>query len=281
LNIAVTFRAWLIVTWHVPVPVHPSPLHPTNTEFSPTVALSVTVLPDKKFFEHVSPQSIPEGPLVTEPSPSPAGVTVSGNPGWNVAVVDLPALIIATHGPVPVHPASAGIPFWPAPGVALHPVKTDVPVGTAVSVATVPCANVSSLFVQVAEQLPTSGFVVTVPVPPPANVTLNFRACSKSALTLLFWSIVTVQGSRPGQLNPGSELDQPPNLVKPLTVAVSVTVEAMKVDEQVVPQLIPGVTSLFTVPPEAFVPVFVTPSCFAVDVNAALTLFAPSIVTTH
>ena len=45
LNVAVTLRAALIVTWHVPVPLH-APLHPANIDPLAGVAVSVTTVPD-------------------------------------------------------------------------------------------------------------------------------------------------------------------------------------------------------------------------------------------
>ena len=44
LKFALTFRAALIVTTHVPVPEHPSPLQPVNCEFAPAVAVNVTTV---------------------------------------------------------------------------------------------------------------------------------------------------------------------------------------------------------------------------------------------
>jgi hypothetical protein len=44
-NVAVTARAWLMVTWHVPVPVQPSPLQPVKAEPAPAAAVSVTSVP--------------------------------------------------------------------------------------------------------------------------------------------------------------------------------------------------------------------------------------------
>ena len=43
-NAAVTFRAWLIVTTHVPVPAQPSPLQPANVDPVDAVAVSVTLV---------------------------------------------------------------------------------------------------------------------------------------------------------------------------------------------------------------------------------------------
>ena len=44
-KVAVTLRAWLIVTTQVPVPAQPSPLHPVKLEFASGDADSVTTVP--------------------------------------------------------------------------------------------------------------------------------------------------------------------------------------------------------------------------------------------
>ena len=45
MNVAVTERAWSSVTWHVPVPEQPSPVHPVKFELAAGVAVSVTEVP--------------------------------------------------------------------------------------------------------------------------------------------------------------------------------------------------------------------------------------------
>src|SRR2546430_1886847 len=75
-NVAVTDRAWLIVTEHVPVPVH-APLHPVNVVPVAGVAVSVTLVPVDTLVEQAVAQTlIPAGALVTVPSPEPSFVTV-------------------------------------------------------------------------------------------------------------------------------------------------------------------------------------------------------------
>jgi hypothetical protein len=44
-KVAVTERAWVIVTMHVPVPLQPSPLQPVKVEPVLAVAVSVTTVP--------------------------------------------------------------------------------------------------------------------------------------------------------------------------------------------------------------------------------------------
>ena len=60
---------------HVPVPEHPPPDQPVKTEPADGVAVSVTCVPSAKLAEQVAPQSIPAGPLETEPDPAPDFVT--------------------------------------------------------------------------------------------------------------------------------------------------------------------------------------------------------------
>src|SRR5258706_383983 len=75
-NVAVTALTWSIVTTHVPVPLHPSPLHPVNTDSAAGVAVSVTAVAWVMLTEQVDPQLIPPTFDVTVPAPLPAFVTV-------------------------------------------------------------------------------------------------------------------------------------------------------------------------------------------------------------
>jgi hypothetical protein len=77
LKVAVTPSAALMVTEHVPVPVQPAPLHPANVDPLAAAAVSTTTCPLVKLAEHVAPQLIPAGLLVTVPVPLPPGVIVS------------------------------------------------------------------------------------------------------------------------------------------------------------------------------------------------------------
>jgi hypothetical protein len=76
--------------------------------------------------EHVEPQLIPDGELVTVPVPVPVFTSVRAKL-WivNVAVADLAAFIVTTQLPVPVQ----------AP---LQPLKVDPAAAAAVSVTEVP-----------------------------------------------------------------------------------------------------------------------------------------------
>lgn len=77
MNVAVTERACAIVTVHDPLPVH-APLQPVNSELKFGAAVNVTEVPNGNDCEHVVPQWIPAGLLVTVPLPSPFLATVSG-----------------------------------------------------------------------------------------------------------------------------------------------------------------------------------------------------------
>ena len=77
LNLAVTLRTAVMLTRHAPVPEQPLPLQPANIESPPAVAVSATLVPDRKLALHAGPQSIPEGLLLTVPLPVPILLTVS------------------------------------------------------------------------------------------------------------------------------------------------------------------------------------------------------------
>lgn len=127
LNVAVTDFAAVIDTTHEPVPLH-APPQPANVDPAAAVGVSVTDVALLKFAEHVVPQLMPAGELVTLPVPVPALVKFSEKACTaNVAVTERAALMVTTHDPVPLH----------AP---LQPVKSDPVAGAAVSVTEVPVA---------------------------------------------------------------------------------------------------------------------------------------------
>ena len=78
-NVAVTVVAPLSVTVQVPVPEQPPPLQPVKVEPAVGAAVNVTAVPLANAAEHVGPQVIPVGLLVTVPVPAPVLVTVSVN----------------------------------------------------------------------------------------------------------------------------------------------------------------------------------------------------------
>jgi hypothetical protein len=79
LKVAVTVIFWLILTVQEPVPVQPPPLQPAKTDPEAGRAVSVTVVRFENDPEHVVPQLMPLGLLVTVPLPVPVLVTWSVN----------------------------------------------------------------------------------------------------------------------------------------------------------------------------------------------------------
>jgi hypothetical protein len=67
-NVAVTWRAWLIVTVHCPVPLQ-APLHPWKLDPCAAVAVSVTPVPWEKERVHCVVHGSRVGENVTWPSP--------------------------------------------------------------------------------------------------------------------------------------------------------------------------------------------------------------------
>jgi hypothetical protein len=126
LNVAVTDRAALMVT--VQGSALQSPLHPANTEpTSDETADSVTGVPSVNDVEHVLPQVMPAGLLVTVPDPVPIFMTERAYVGINVnvALTDFELSMMTGHVPVPLH----GLP---------HPVNVDPLFGVALIVMVVP-----------------------------------------------------------------------------------------------------------------------------------------------
>ena len=160
-KVAVTLRAWLIVTTQVPVPVQPSPLQPVKVELLTSGDCRERHGGAGEVVGGAGEAAVDTGAsLVIVPPPEPAGITVSSCAGWKVAVAALVAavavLMTSTHVPVPVQPP-----------VPLQPVNTDVAFGVAVSVTVEPCANPCE---QLAVQFMPGGTLVTVPPPVPAIV---------------------------------------------------------------------------------------------------------------
>ena len=227
LKVAVTDAAAFIVTVQVLVPVQ-APLQPEKKKPVPGAAVRVTTAPLVNEAEHVAPQEIPAGELVTVPVP--ALVTVSAKDGnAKVAVTARTALIVTVQVLVPVQ----------AP---LQPVKIDPAAGAAVSVTTVPVVKEVE---QVAPQEMPAGALVTVPLPLPDLVTLSAKDdCMKVAVTEVAAVIVTVQVPVPEQPPPL----QPVNVEPAPGAAVSVTiVPGVNEAAHVAPQEIPA-GLLVTVP---------------------------------
>ena len=216
----------------VPVPLHPPPLQPANTDPADAVAVSVTELPVGNEALQVFPQLIPAGLLVTVPAPPPALVTVRvEGTALNVAVTDLLALIATTHAPVPLHP------------LPLHPPKVDPDAGAAVNVTVVPDAK-GKLHV-VPQSIP-AGLLVTVPIPTPFLVTARVNVLGPANTAVTVWSAFITTLHEPFPLQPAPL--QPVNVEPPADAAVSTTVlPVAKSAAQVVPQEIP-LGLLVTVP---------------------------------
>src|ERR1041385_8082517 len=93
-----------MVSLHAPVPLQ-EPLQPANVEPESGVAAKLTTAPFAKLAEHVAPQEIPAGELVTVPVPVPllATVRVKG-PGCEVkvALLDFAESMVTLHAPVPL-----------------------------------------------------------------------------------------------------------------------------------------------------------------------------------
>jgi len=73
----VTVVLELIVSEHVPAPVHPPPDHPDNVEPAAGEAAKVTTVPWLYAAAQLVPQLIPDGELVTVPEPLPLSLTLS------------------------------------------------------------------------------------------------------------------------------------------------------------------------------------------------------------
>src|SRR3954452_21310792 len=123
-NVAVTARAWSIVTVQPPVPVH-APLQPLKSEPVTGVGVRVTLAASSNEALQVAPHVNAAGELDTDPDPLPLFETVRAQIFTNVAVTDLFASIVSVQPPVPLHPP-------------LHPANLDPAAGVAVSVTLAP-----------------------------------------------------------------------------------------------------------------------------------------------
>jgi hypothetical protein len=261
-NVAVTLVAAVTVTTQVPVPEHGAP-QPVKVDPVAGAAVKVTCVPLAKLAEHVAPQLIPAGALVTVPVPCPFLFTVRVRlgVGANVADTDVAAVSVTTQVPVPEH----GAP---------QPEKVDPVAGVAVKVTCVPLAKFAE---HVAPQLIPAGALVTVPVPVPALTTVKaiFVVLSaKLAVTLIAWEATSTQVPVPEH-----GASQPVKVEPVAATAVRVTcVPLSKLAVHVAPQLIPA-GALVTVPVP--VPALVTVIGKVSMAKVAVTVCAPFIVTVH
>jgi hypothetical protein len=138
-----------------------TPLHPTKLDMAAGLAVSVTTLPTAKSAEHVDPQSIPAGELVTDPVPLPESATPNrAVAGANSADTDAPSAPRST-----VQEGSEAQPATP-----LHPTKIDPADGVAVKVIPLPTAKTAE---HVDPQSIPAGELVTEPDPLPVRATDN------------------------------------------------------------------------------------------------------------
>src|SRR5262249_9780360 len=106
-NVAVTVWSELETKEQVPVPEQPPPLHPSNRESVPVLAVKVTFAPRAKSATQLvslatgEEQLIPPGLLVTVPPPVPVRVTVSSGFRVRVAVTCLSESIVKLHDALP------------------------------------------------------------------------------------------------------------------------------------------------------------------------------------
>jgi len=120
-KVAVTVRGWVMLTVHVPVPLHPSPLQPVKPDPAAGVAVRVTLEPEVMLALQVVPQVMAAGLEVTAPVPAPLFATVSAKfCSENVAVTLLVASIGTAHVPVPVQAPLQPMKVEPVAGVALR-----------------------------------------------------------------------------------------------------------------------------------------------------------------
>jgi hypothetical protein len=206
----------------VDVPLQ-APLQPENTEPVVGVAVSVTAVPCANCVEHVEPQLIPAGALVTVPEPEPSRVTNNVYVlRLNVAVTLRDSVMLTVQVPVPLQ----------AP---LQPEKLESAVALAVNVTLVPCAKSAE---QALPQLIPAGLLVTVPDPDPDRVTDSACTCRANvAVTLRASLMLTVQVlDVPEHAPPQPENDDPA-----AALAVNVTlVPSANSAEQAAPQSMPA-----------------------------------------
>ena len=128
-KVAVTVVSAVMVTTHVPVPLHPPPDQPVNAMPAFGVAVNVTTVPVLYFSVqsegYMLAHMMPVGELLTVPAPLIV-LTVNVYCFTKVAVTVVLAVIVTAHVPVPVHPPPD------------QPVKIDPVDGAAVSVTNVP-----------------------------------------------------------------------------------------------------------------------------------------------
>jgi hypothetical protein len=159
-NAAETVVLAFMVTLQEDVPLH-APPHPANVEFDPGASLSVTTVPAANVATQLEPQLMPAGLLVMVPAPAPELCTVSwyvdGEETENAAETVVLAFMVTLQVLMPLHPPP-------------HPANAEVDPAAALSVTTVPAANVAT---QLEPQLMPAGLLVMVPTPAPELCTMS------------------------------------------------------------------------------------------------------------
>ena len=251
----------MIETVQVPPPVQ-APDHPLNPKPLDGFAVSVTDVPWLKLALQRDGQLIPNGALVTVPSPPPVTATVNGNTGTNIAVTVCADVIVTVQPPTPVHEA------------ALHPAKAEPGLATAFKVTDVPELKPEE---QVAPQSMPAGVLVTEPEPAPPKATVNvYCGCGENAAVTdcCVEPVVRLQVDVPEQAPV-----QPANTEPVDAEAESETfVPETKFAVHVGLQLIPG-GELVTEPVP--VPANVTSNAELLDTKLAPTAWAVFTVTLH
>lgn len=250
---AVTERALVMLTVHVPVPVQ-APPHPVNVDVPSATAASVTRVPWAKGAPQVAPHVMPAGAEVTVPPPVPTRLTNSVY-SFNVkfAVTVAAAVRLTVQVPVPVQPPP------------LHPANVEPALAEAVRVTLVPSRKLAE---QVEPHEMPAGDEVTVPTPVPVRATESVY-CVGSNVAVTVVAAVMLTAQVPVPLQPPLH----PVKVEPgLAVAVNATtLPSSKGAAQVVPQVMPAGTEV-TVPLPA--PLRTTVSVRCVRAKVAMTVRA-------
>lgn len=201
MNVAVTLRAAVIDSTHVPVPVH-DPDQPENTNPVAGAAVSVTDVPEANGAEQVLPQLMPGTFEVTVPVPDL--VTLAVNAGENEAVALRACDITSEH--VVVEPLQSPD----------QPVNTEPEAAVAVSVTDVPAAR--EAVHDVPHEMPPT-LDDTEPDPVPARATLSRCSGTNVAVTSRADDIDSTQVDD----SPVHAPDQPVNTEPVVAEAVRVT----------------------------------------------------------
>ncbi len=263
-NVALTDCAEDMGTEQLPVPLQ-APPHAVNAEPVEALGVNTTSVPCKKEAVHVPGQLIPDGLLVTEPSPEV--VTVRANCGVKLAETETGVLpIVSTQAPVPLHASP-------------HVAKTELAPGAADIVTVDPSGNVA---VHVPGQVIPAGELVMVPDPVVAAVTVIRGTGEKVAITLA--------GAEPMEKLqvpvPEHAPPHPANTDPAAGVALSETAPLVLIGALVhVPDVVPDVEVQLTPPVPETVPVPVpapaTVTGNDVGIKSAVTDCADDIVTTQ